>query len=57
MLNIKAKGSGACSGWLVAGSGEVKGMTQRVTAGAQRDQEINMLHVISSVCDGFASIL
>jgi len=32
-------------------------MTQCVTARTQRDQEVNMLHVISSVCDGLASIL
>lgn len=45
--------------WLTAGSREAKGMTQRVTAGAQRDQEINTntLHVISSVCEGFARTL
>lgn len=32
MLNTKASGSGACAGWLLAGSLEVKGMTQHVTA-------------------------
>ena len=52
-LNTKATGSGAL---LTIRSHEVKGMTQLATAGVQRDQEINTLHVISSVHDGFASI-
>lgn len=57
-VKLKSKGKRSLRR-LTTGSHEVKGMTQRVTAGAQRDQEINTntLHVISSVCDGFASIL
>lgn len=52
--HVKHKSNGK---WNLAGSLEVKGMTQRVTARARRDQEINTLHVISSVCDDFANIL